>query len=120
MIKNYSSLNSNTPIGFNKKQENKIASSPASKIMSASWFIMILMILSSTIPQNTTAKHNKNLDLTVNYEYYSVILKSSVAEGRGGGGGHGHYDWVRGHPFDACPKEFIIRNFNRNYNSIIT
>ena len=120
MIKNYSSLNSNTTIGFNKKQENKIASQHASIIMSTSWFFMILTILSITIPQKTTAKHNTNLDLTVKYEYYSVILKSSVPEGRGGGGGHGHLDWVKGHPFDACPKEFIITNFSRNYNSIIT
>lgn len=119
MIKKYSSLNSDITFGFNKKQEYKIASSPASKIMSASWFFMILMILGMAIPQKTTAKHSTKLDLTVNYEYYSVILKSSVAEGRGGGGGHGHYDWVKGH-FDAGPKEFIIKNFNRNYNSIIT
>lgn len=120
MIKKYSSLNSDAQLGFNKKQENKIASQHASKMMNSSWFFMILVILGITIPQKTSVKHPTKLDLTVNYEYYSVILKSSVAEGRGGGGGHGHYDWVRGHPSDACPKEFVIKDFNRNYNSIIT
>lgn len=120
MVKNYVSLNSNTTFGFNKKVAEKIASKNTSKIMSASWFFMILMILGMTIPQKAIANHLTNLVHTTSSTYHSVILKSSVAEGRGGGGGHGNYDWVARHPYDAFAKQFVIRNFNKNYNSIIT
>ena len=122
MAKNYSSLNSNTTLEFNKKSARKISSGIDFKTMKASWFFMIMLLLGMTITNRASANNTTNFVCDTTYTYPTVILNfliSSVAEGRGGGGGHGNYDWVKGVPKDACPEEFIIRNFNKNYNSII-
>ena len=114
MKKKYSSLSSNTTLGFNKKEAKKISSANDFKIMNASWFFMILLVLSITTVQKATAKHFTNLVFNTSYTYHNAILKSSVAEGRGGGGGHGNGDLVKRHPLDGSPLDIITKDYNNN------
>lgn len=108
MVKNYSSLNSNTTLEFNKKETKNISSGNDFKIMNASWFFMILMLISMTIGQKATANHTTNLIFTSSYTYHSVILKSSVDQGQSGGGGHGNTDWVGWHPLMPNQKNLSL------------
>ena len=93
MAKNYSSLNSNTTLGFNKKTTKQISSGNDFKIMNASWFFMVLMLLSMTTGQKAVASnmpnHTPSRVFNTQTTFINSILISSIAEGRGGGGGHG-------------------------------
>lgn len=90
MIKKYSSLGSNTTLEFNKKSESKITSVIYSKKMKASWFFMVLMVLSLTTAKKPIQNNSSTLVYTSSYSYHSPILKSFVAHGHSGGGGHGY------------------------------
>lgn len=114
MIKNYSSLNSNTTLGFNKKSQILAALGTDSKTTKTSWFFTIMVLLSLTVVQKATANHVTNLIITTSYTYHNFILKSSVAEGRGGGGGHGNADLVKRHPRDAGPQDINTNDYNNN------
>ena len=100
MTKNYSSLNSNTTLGFNKKPQGTIASGIDSKTCKTSWFFMVLVILGMPLVQKAaanqdgSANHFTDLPITTSYTFHTVILKSSVDQGQSGGGGHGNPDWV--------------------------
>ena len=96
MIKKYSSLNSNTTLGFNKKLHGTIASGIDSKTSKTTWFFAVLVLLGMTLVQKTAAaNHNINVYSTTSYTYPTVILPTLLHQGQsGGGGGHGNGDWV--------------------------
>lgn len=88
MLKNYSSLSSNTTLEFSKKSERKL-SEINPRIINTSWFVMILMLLSMT-PNKSNAASQPKLVFNSSYTYHTVILKSFVAHGHSGGGGDGY------------------------------
>ena len=91
MIKNYSSLNSNTTLEFNKKSGGEITSGIyTTAIAKTSWFFIITMLLGVTIVEKAMANNTKDVVFNSSYTYHTVILKSFVAHGHSGGGGHGY------------------------------
>lgn len=90
MVKNYASLITNTLFEFNKKSPKNIFLGIDFKAVKASWSLTVLLVLSLTIPQKTTASNKSNFVFATPYTYHTVILKPSVAYGHSGGGGHGY------------------------------
>ena len=125
MIKNYSSLSSNTTLEFNKKSE-EITSVIDFKPMKASWFFMILMLLGTTINHKATANTKTELFYTsFSYTYHTVILKPLVAHGHsGGGGGYGYaFFSPTDHDKPNCPRDkitYTILKKSLHYNNTIT
>ena len=138
MVKNYTSLNSNTTLGFNKKSTRKSASGNAFKIMRTSWSFMILMLLSMTIVQDATANNTITLVFTTSYTHHPVILKSSAAQGYGGGYGYAFFS-PTDHDIPICYRDGIttkttnkllqynntlintnIKNINTNFKKILS
>ena len=108
MIKKYSSLSSNTTLEFNKKSEREIASVINSKNMKASWFFMILILLSMTTVKKASANNTPNTVFNSSYTYHTVILKSIIAHGHSGGGGDGYaFFSPTDHDKPNCPREGI-------------
>ena len=110
MINNYNSLVSGS-ITWLKKKMGIVGSSPPvfqSKATSNSWLLSLFVLMALAMGQQSWAQTTL-IDPAGDGGFESTF---------GRDGGHGHYDRVKGH-FAACPKEFIIKNFKRNYISII-
>lgn len=124
MIKNYSSLSSNTTLEFSKSSERKIASGIDSNIMKASWFLMILMLLSITTDKQTKVNNKSNLVFNSSDTYHKVILKSLIAHGHSGGGGDGYaYFSPTDHDKPISPRDEITSkttNKTLQYNNTNT